>query len=1583
MINTLNGSGSPGTITFNIPSGGGNTSTITLGGDLPVLTQTATITTSPSQGVGTITTIDGNSNNYRIFATFQASLTLQDLIVQNGAAIGGSGYNGGGGGLGAGGGVFVDLGQSLTLSNTTIQNNKAVGGSGSAQAGNGGGGGGASFSVGNKNAPTDTSGSGGGDRPGADTGGAALTGGVATPAGYCAVSPCSPAVPAGGAGGSGGGFTGGAGGGSGQAASVRGSAGGYNGGGGGAASQPVNFNNSACGGGDGGGGIFGQNVASGGGYGSGGGSNGGGGGGGFGGGGGGAWSFITGNWNGGGGGFGGGGGGYNSNGTGGTQGGFGGRYGGNGANGSGGGGGGLGGAVFVGPIASMQIGDGVSMSGNSVASGSGGGSAGGGSSAGSNIFLFKGATLTFNGSNNLSTSFSIDGDATSPAINSQDYDSGVTISLQNSSSIVTFNGSSYTYQGGTTIASGYLYLQKALPTIGNVNISTSSGGLLQGVNTVATTGTFSNSGNLIVAATFNRGNYTSFANTGAVYLAGASGSITGSGTLSGTTLNVGKDPTSTISSVANTFAPSYALSFTNTNIYTGSALNSSSGFTGNMFVLGTGSFGLTGSNSGTSLTIGQDSSGTTIDNTTNFTASHPITAWGTINVNHGTFSTSSSANNVTAATAFSVLSTGTANLGSALTGAGSFSNAGTVNINTNGSIGTTGTFSNTGTLTANVAFNTTGFTNVANSSPLNSATIKMNGVVMTTNNNFINNGNLYLYNSGASISGALTSGTGALYIGYDGTNTYSGTNFTTNAAITQPTISVNGGTFTIDNAVTASTAFSVASTASATVNVASTLSGGGTGTFNNAGTMLFTAGFSTANFSGTPTNASTGSMKINNVTLTSNSSFTNNGNLYIYNTNGALSGALTSGSGTLYTGYDGTSTYSSTNFSNSGAITQPTISIQAGAFTGSASNTITASSAVIVAANTTATFNGSLTGTGTFSNSSSNTSIGTTGSFSLTGNVTNGSIFTNNGAMAIVQSVTGAGSLVNSSTGTMQLKTGAVVAQAITNQASGQLNVINSAQSAGISNAGTLTVNSGSTLTATGGITNTGNVNVNGAISMPGQAFNATAGTVTMAGNSSINGGSYTNAGTHTTNISGNSASNIGAVTTTGAINLATTQIVVQTNFHPQTGTWTLFTAGSGLLTPPNNPAAQITLPSTGTLFSSWSYNFDPDTIMTVTVHSNTVQSLVTPGINQIIAGVLDQMNSGNENAGQQALLNDVFDCTSTQQLNALIHSFMPDNNSNAVNVALQNAALNKVQTRAAGRREYLDPDLVGFTSGDITPNTSLWQSLFGSIARQHAHGTDFNEGYKAKSGGFLLGIDTLCPNNDVYGIAVGMSYTNVTEYSNPEFLTNITGVHGLLYGSNVFAGDYFLEWLLNAAFNINEGSRNINQGTGILSVQSSYKGALGGIRFNLGKYIDLNECLRLSQVNSVEYTYLYRPAYNETGSVAALHVTYPKNQNILTLGSGFRVSIPTDNSWLNAVPEARAIVTYDLINPGDAVTANFLVGSENFTVTSQTEKWAITLGADMKFNVWNSLQLEISYDCQMRIAYLNNTGSVKVKYLF
>ncbi|MEG4277304.1 DUF4347 domain-containing protein [Microcoleus sp. MON1_C1] len=329
---------------------------------LPVISNPVNFVGSTTTGI----TIDGGGNSRLFFVDTTATVTLSNLTLQNGVAIGKPGTLGGGGGAGLGGALFINKG-TVNIDSVTFASNTATGGAGAL--GSGGAGGNSDLSTGSVGSTPGAAGAGGigGTPDGAGgIGGTALAGGTGFPGGTGGT---------GGIGGTGGATNGPGGNGS---AGGTGGAGAFGGGGGGGGTGGAGQNGTGTGNG-GNGGVGGAGGA--------GGVGGGGGPGGLGGAAGtGTVPGIAGTVGvGGAGGFGGGGGAGSTGGAGGG--------GGAGAGGTtgGGGGAGLGGAIFLNTGSTLKVSN-STFSANKVTGGAAGGNGIAGQGLGGAIFVNTGAT---------------------------------------------------------------------------------------------------------------------------------------------------------------------------------------------------------------------------------------------------------------------------------------------------------------------------------------------------------------------------------------------------------------------------------------------------------------------------------------------------------------------------------------------------------------------------------------------------------------------------------------------------------------------------------------------------------------------------------------------------------------------------------------------------------------------------------------------------------------------------------------------------------------------------------------------------------------------------------------------------------------------------------------------------------------------------------------------------------------------------------------------------------------------------------------------------------------------------------------
>lgn len=121
--------------------------------------------------------LDAEGSMRFFYVAPSAALTLENLTLVEGAAIGkrgGDGFAGGGGGVGFGGAIFVDAGGGLDASGVTFFNNSAIGGVGGVSSGTSGalgGGGGGSYLTAGGNGGVESAGSAGSPTGGIGGGG--------------------------------------------------------------------------------------------------------------------------------------------------------------------------------------------------------------------------------------------------------------------------------------------------------------------------------------------------------------------------------------------------------------------------------------------------------------------------------------------------------------------------------------------------------------------------------------------------------------------------------------------------------------------------------------------------------------------------------------------------------------------------------------------------------------------------------------------------------------------------------------------------------------------------------------------------------------------------------------------------------------------------------------------------------------------------------------------------------------------------------------------------------------------------------------------------------------------------------------------------------------------------------------------------------------------------------------------------------------------------------------------------------------------------------------------------------------------
>jgi uncharacterized protein with beta-barrel porin domain len=480
-------------------------------------------------------------------------------------------------------------------------------------------------------------------------------------------------------------------------------------------------------------------------------------------------------------------------------------------------------------------------------------------------------------------------------------------------------------------------------------------------------------------------------------------------------------------------------------------------------------------------------------------------------------------------------------------------------------------------------------------------------------------------------------------------------------------------------------------------------------------------------------------------------------------------------------------------------------------------------------------------------------------------------------------------------------------------------------------------------------------------------------GTSNIYGNRTVTAAAYAAPGIQNFTIT--SPSVYDSLTSNAAVDLSGGTINITSklkNCHDQNYKWDII-SGAAITTDGNTT---VNIPESS-YFHEWKSSVSA-TALSVE-YNHTAFTPETPEKHAKMAAALDHIMSHGSEADKQALTHTLAGCSCHSEYLEALDKLQPNLNMQPNHVAVQNATLNKAEMRAAGLRDAT-PHIPGIAYGDINHNTALWLAGFGSVANQKQ--TSSISGYRATAAGGLLGFDRKCRNGSIYGFALGYSNSNVDGALDTDFNTRIIGYHILGYGTNDINTNNFYEWLATGIVNTNDGSRQININNTNWNVTSSYNTQQAGFRFNLGQYIDFDGW-RFSQVETARYTLLHQPGYNEVGSPAALHVETQDYSSILTFGIGYRLAWTGYNAWEIGSRELRALVTYDVITSDNVTTASFIAGGSDFTISNDASRLALQLGADYAFTFYDKLQLQLSYDFELRNQYTDNSVEVRFRYLF
>jgi len=466
--------------------------------------------------------------------------------------------------------------------------------------------------------------------------------------------------------------------------------------------------------------------------------------------------------------------------------------------------------------------------------------------------------------------------------------------------------------------------------------------------------------------------------------------------------------------------------------------------------------------------------------------------------------------------------------------------------------------------------------------------------------------------------------------------------------------------------------------------------------------------------------------------------------------------------------------------------------------------------------------------------------------------------------------------------------------------------------------------------------------------------------------------GNYTQSSTGVLQVGASSASSYGKLTVTG-----TASLPASAKLGVNVATANTLAVGDvlhGVLTAGSLNASTFVVTDNSSMFNfAASINgnaIDLTTLTGVTATSsvNATGNTVATGLATLIDGIVD---GSVTSTGTSGLVTALGQLGTKQQVSQALNQLLP---------LLEGSTDNAVQNVVADIKHVIESEDGGIASGDrYLSDRHIWVKPFGSHAKQ----SDRNSvsGYKADTGGLVIGADGELPGGNRLGVAFSYAHSKVD--SNSTTAPQNAGIDTYqvtLYGNHRLSGSDSLDYELDIGSHETHGQRFIP----LLGLAANSRYNSTSLHAGAGwkHAMVLNDATTLTPTVRADYTTVHDDGYSESGAGASdLNVGSRGTEQFIISGGG-RISHALDNTTRLT---ARAGIGYDLINKQASVTAA-MAGAPTAAFTTYGLKpspWLGTVGLGVEHVTGTGVKVIGRYDAEMRSGLLNQTLSVKVRWAF
>lgn len=274
-----------------------------------------------------------------------------------------------------------------------------------------------------------------------------------------------------------------------------------------------------------------------------------------------------------------------------------------------------------------------------------------------------------------------------------------------------------------------------------------------------------------------------------------------------------------------------------------------------------------------------------------------------------------------------------------------------------------------------------------------------------------------------------------------------------------------------------------------------------------------------------------------------------------------------------------------------------------------------------------------------------------------------------------------------------------------------------------------------------------------------------------------------------------------------------------------------------------------------------------------------------------------------------------------------------------------------------------------GQSSGDVVNGSAVW--VQGLVNKTELDSTSISEGYDADSNGFAMGLEASI--NEAAKVGVGFAYTD-TEVDGFLRSTDVETRTAFVYGEYK-PSNWFINGIASYGWADYDESKFVigSEHTASYDVETFGLQAMTGLDMQVAGFTMTPEV-------GMRYFRISQDGYTDSLGTTVSGDDY----DILTGVVGLRMGTQWQPCAAAVVkPEFSVAMTYDFVDAdNDSVVA--LANGATYRVEGETlDRFGVEVGAGVTAQVYDNLELNVSYQGGFRGDYQNHTGMINAKYKF